>query len=521
MKKNIKSIYIIAISFLGLGLASCDDLLDVHVKGTTDADAFFTSSSAAEQSVTAAYAPLSWIFNETYYPEWFIGDVVSDDALKGGQNIADMNTVYDMENFKTQSNNTYLLDFYRGQYMGIFRANLVLEKVANMTMDLDNNPALITRVLAEARFLRAYYYFRLVRIFGGVPRVDFVIKYQADWKQPRASAEDIYSLIYSDLLAAIPDLPLKSKYAATDLGRATQGAARALLMNAYMNNHEYAKAKAQGDTIISSGEYSLNPNYADNFTLAGENGPESVFEIQYTAEGTSDYGQGNGFTRGNFSVIMTRSRGAGTDAGWGFNHPSQELYDSYESGDPRRDVTIYTPTTLSNPTEEIYLGNQHLNRKYAMMNDDDSYIKLDHPSRAPINQKEIRYADVLLMYAEACCETGNLDAAKSALEQVRNRARQGNASILPSFPYGSYADNKDGLIQAIRHERRVELGMEGKRWFDLIRWGIAGDVMNNYRETTSDLVKAQMSPFVKGKHELFPIPLEEIEMNPMTQNPGY
>ena len=212
--------------------------------------------------------------------------------------------------------------------------------------------------------------------------------------------------------------------------------------------------------------------------------------------------------------------------GYGLNKPTQNLYDEYEAGDPRRDATIFNPSEdqIQNPAEEIYLGDRYLNRKYAMMAADDSYAALNHPSRGEINNKVIRYADVLLMYAEACCEVGDatsLTKAKDALEQVRLRARKGNASILPAFPYGSYSDNQTDLRKAIRHERRVELAMEGHRWFDLVRWGVAAEVMNAYRDKETDAVKANMLQFQKGKHELFPIPSIELNLNPMSQNNGY
>lgn len=517
-------IFILSIIVGLIGTSCSDDDLDVHIRGKVDIASYFKSTEVAVQSVTAAYAPLGWEFNNTYYPEWFIGDVVSDDALKGGQTVStDMTPVYEMENFKTQSSNQYLLEYYRAQYIGIARTNLVIDYVPAIEIKKEGDAELKERVLAEAHFLRAYYYFRLVRVFGGVPKIDYYITSQFDWKHPRASAEDIYSFIISDLEYAQKRLPKKSKYAATEAGRATKGAAQAMLMKSYLNLHEYDKAKAWGDSIIDSREYNLCTNYADNFTIAGENGPESVFEIQYVEDGTGDYGQGNGFTTGSFTVIMTRYR----SVGWGFNHPTQELYNEYETtngvADPRRGVTIYDPVAeweVDNP-EATYLGNSLHSKKYSLLANDGESLWTGHAARGPINRKEIRYADILLMYAEACSETNNTDRAKWALEQVRNRARGGDSSILPQFPYGSYTDGKDDLVKAIRHERRVELGMEGHRWFDLVRWGVAAETMNNYRENTSAEVKQHMSPFVKGKHELFPIPLEEIQKNPMAQNPQY
>lgn len=528
-KNNTMKQYILVLLIVSMGFTfhSCDDLLDVHIPGQTSVDQYFKTLGAGEQAVNAAYAPLTWEFNNTYYPEWFIGDVVSDDALKGGQSVlTDMGAVYELENFRTQSSNEYLLEYYQAQYMGIFRANLVLEQVPNIEVETDADIKLKERILGEAHFLRAYYYFRLVRLFGGVPKIDFVIKSQFNWKQPRATAEEIYSLIYSDLEFAQKTLPLKNKYAAEDAGRATKGAAQAMLMKAYMNNHEYDKAKAWGDSIINSGQYKLLTNYADNFTIEGENGLESVFEVQYIEDPTGDYGDsnigGNGFTRGTFTVILTRAR----SGGWGFNRPTQELYNEYEvfgdKVDPRREMTIYDPTKDGETNPELwYMGNTYHSRKYALIDQAGNYTWTGHASRGPINRKEIRYSDILLMYAEASIETGKTDRAKWALEEVRKRARGGDSSILPPFPYGSYTDSKEDLTKAVRHERRVELGMEGQRWFDLIRWGVAAKTMNDYRENTTPEISQYMLPFVEGKHELFPIPLREIEKNPMAQNPKY
>ncbi|WP_321436217.1 RagB/SusD family nutrient uptake outer membrane protein [uncultured Bacteroides sp.] len=524
MKKHI----FISLILLSFGFCSCNDWLSDPTPGVTKLRDFFTSGSTAIQSVNAAYQPMMWEYNTTYYPEWFVGDIVSDDALKGGQSIGDMADVYDMENFKTSTNNKFLLDFYRAQYQGIARCNLVLQEVPKMHTDTLMDTRLQKRLIGEVKFLRAMYYFRLVRIFGGVPKIDFVIDSSSKWKQSRATTDDIYKFITEDLEDAQKTLWRKSEYPATDLGRVTKGAAQAMLLKTYLYMHNYDKAKEWGDSIIESNakhnEYKLVSKYRENFTLEGENGPESVFEIQYMEDPMSDYGEGNGFTRGTFSIILMRSRSSLLGGGWGFNKPTQNLYEEYEVNDPRRNETILNPTDeqIETPEQEIYLhSSRYLNKKYALMNEDGTYYKLTHATRGPINIKVIRYADVLLMYAEACCETGNLNRAKWALELVRERARQGNNNILPPFPYGNYSDNQDDLRKAIRHERRVELGMEGHRWFDLCRWGIAKEVMDAYKTTENAEVQKEMASFIKEKHELFPIPAEEINLNPMDQNPGY
>ena len=547
--KTKKQTFII-LAMLGISFAACDDYLSFPKEGAADINDSFVSAQSAIQSATACYAPLTWEFQNnggTYFNEWWIGDICSDDALKGGSTLSDMDLVYDMENFKTKSDNSVLLWFYRCQYMGIFRCNLVNEYVPALKPALfaKEKAGLQNRVLAEALFLRAMYYFRLVRVFGGVPIVNHVIKAQSEWKQPRASESEVYNQIYTDLQFAIKYLPERSGYAATDLGRATKGAARALLMKAYMNNHSYDLARLQGDSIVNSTQYTLVPNYNNIFTVAGENNSESVFEIQYIAEGTSDGFNGMGFSRGTLTPTMTRPRWASQE-GWGFNRPTQELYDEFEPGDPRRDAAIYAPTLEQVVASDdntnninVYLGDRYTARKYSMMNPDTTWIGLGHSTRGEINRKEIRYADVLLLYGEACLKqtTPDVNKAKLALGQVRNRARltSGRTDILPDFPNYTIPlqgegksgtkllqDNADDLFLAIQHERRVELAMEGHRWFDLKRWGLLPDVMNHYRASTKTQVSTHMGEFVKGKHELFPIPLEERDLNsPMPQNPGY
>lgn len=517
--KTIKKYIVLTVLSVFI-FSSCEDWLLEPSPGVTTLKDFYSTGSTAIQNTNAAYVPLMWEFNSTYFPEWFIGDVVSDDALKGGQSVGDMADVYDMENFKTNSNNGLLLDFYRAQWQGIARCNLPLQEIPKMTPDTLMDERTQNRLIGELKFLRAMYYFRLVRVFGGVPLVTTIIESSSNWQQTRASVDDIYQLIISDLEDANTKLWKKSEYADADLGRATKGAAQAMLLKANLYQHNYADAKRWGDSIILSQEYSLVSDYADNFTLAGENGPESVFEIQYMEEATSDYGEGFGFTRGTFTVILTRSR-ASKFQGWGFNKPTQNLYNAYESGDPRRDATIFNPTNaeIETPEQEIYLGSRYLNRKYALMIAGNNIISLAHATRGPINTKVIRYADVLLMYAEAAAETNDLIAAKNALEEVRDRARAGNAAVLPAFPYGTYVDNQADLLKAIRHERRVELAMEGHRWFDLCRWGVAKEVMDAYKAGETEEARSHMATFIAGKHELFPIPSKEIDLNPMDQNP--
>lgn len=529
-----------------LSLSSCNDWLTEETPGTTKVSEFFTSLSTAEAVVNAAYVPMTWEFGTTYYPEWYFGDIVSDDALKGGQDINDGADLRELENFKANSDNEILLEYYRAQWQGIQRANLAIDEIPTTRIETEGDEAekqakYRDRYLGEAYFLRGYYYFRLARMFGGMPLIDYVIKSSNQWAQTRSTMDETLNFAIEDFKRAENLLWEKDKYSDEELGRATKGAAQAMLLKANLYRADYqrnagneteaqkyfAEAAKWGKEVIKSRQYSLWPNYLDNFRLANENGRESVFEIQYTEEATSDYG-GEGYTRGTMTTILQRSRSSAFgEAGWGYNRPTQNLYNEYEAGDARRDETILIPTDeqIETPAQEIYCGDRMLNRKYAMYNDgtNGGIYKLAHATRSPKNNIQIRYADVLLMYAEACCESGDLPSAKAALKEVRDRAG------LSQFPYTAviqgqtvtFNDNQEDLRKAIRHERRVELAMEGHRWFDLTRWGIAKETMDTYMAGETEEAKELYGTFQKGKHELFPIPSKEIDLSGIEQNPNW
>lgn len=543
---QFKALTYSALALATLSLSSCNDWLTEETPGTTKVSEFFTSLSTAEAVVNAAYVPMTWEFGTTYYPEWYFGDIVSDDALKGGQDINDGADLRELENFKANSDNEILLQYYRAQWQGIQRANLAIDEIPTTRIETEGTEAeqqakYRDRYLGEAYFLRGFYYFRLARMFGGMPLIDYVIKSSNQWAQTRSTMDETLNFAIKDFKRAENLLWKKDKYSNEELGRATKGAAQAMLLKANLYRADYlrnagneteaqkyfAEAAKWGKEVIQSRQYSLWPNYLDNFRLANENGRESVFEIQYTEEATSDYG-GEGYTRGTMTTILQRSRSSAFgEAGWGYDRPTQNLYNEYEAGDARRDETILVPTDeqIETPAQEIYCGDRMLNRKYAMYNDgtNGGIYKLAHATRSPKNNIQIRYADVLLMYAEACCESGDLPSAKSALKEVRDRAG------LSQFPYTAviqgqtvtFNDNQEDLRKAIRHERRVELAMEGHRWFDLTRWGIAKETMDTYMAGETEEAKELYGTFQKGKHELFPIPSKEIDLSGIEQNPNW
>lgn len=524
-----------ALSLL-FGATSCNDWLKEEQPGKTKLEDFFSVGETCKQVITGCYQPLAYEYNNTYFSEWFIGDIASDDALKGGQNVSDGGDAYDIDNFKVNPGNVILRDYYRAKYMGIIRCNLALEQIEAYEVDETLSQEMKDRLMGEAYFLRGFYYFQLVRVFGGVPLVDFVVDSSDRWQQPRASQQEVYAKIVEDFENAEKMLWDKNdrKYTDEDLGRATRGAAQAMLCKVNLYQQKYDEAYTWGkkwvDEQYNAGVYSLFGDYAQNFNLAGENGVESVFEIQYIADPTSDYGEGFGFTRGTFGPILTRPRASsmGGNSGWGFDHPTQNLYEEYEPGDVRRDLTIGMPAQedLDDPAV-TYLGSPYFNLKTSLY-EAGTFPALDHATRGPLNYRLIRASDVLLLYAEAALESGkDMNGAKWALEQVRARARAASpAGSLPAFPgYNGYADNADGLRAALRHERRVELAMEGHRWFDLVRWGIVKEVMDktsgSYASRESEEARAEMAVYNPSTNGLFPIPSEEITLNPMDQNPGY
>ena len=462
-----------------------------------------------------------------------------------------MAAAYELDNFRISNNNAILLDWYQLNFHGVARCNFAVEQLPSVPPDAEMSERTKTRLIAEAKFLRALYYFRLVRVFGEVPLVTFTVQTSEKWRQPKESVENIYAQIFRDLEDANAGLWPASELRQNpaDVGRAAKGAAQAMLLKAHLyyaqwHSDHYATAKAWGDSIAASGEYALEDKYADNFSIYNENGKESVFEVQYAEEASSDYGSFNphfGGTRGTFTTILTRSRsdevprkksGGSTD-GWGFNKPTRDLYDEFEAGDARRDASILDlyaidSGLITNPAEELYMGSAYLTRKYAIMDSTLNALWDGHATRAPINVKLIRYADVLLMYAEACNESDDFAAAKSTLNALRAKRRSecaDPAAQLPDFPsYAnrktgqSYVDDKSGLREAIRHERRVELALESHRWFDLVRWGVAKETMNAYKARETPEVQAAMNDFTEGKNEYFPLPQYELDLSGLEQN---
>lgn len=485
-----KQKYIITLLLIVLGTACSEDFLDKKPLGLLTSENFFETEEQAVWATNAVYNILrSWEVHVFSY----IGmtDIISDDADKGST-PNDGNFLLEIENFEHDAGNVATSTVWSGYYRGIYRANLCLLNIPDMDID----PVLRDRLVGENHFLRAYFYFNLVRWFGGVPLIEAPLAPE-EYQQPRATEAEVYALIEQDLLAAIEALPLR--YPAVDLGRVTRGAAQGLLAKVYLTRGRFADAEKQALDVINSNEYELYPDYTELFQLVGENSSESVFEVQAAlfdiGGGGSQYNEVQG-VRGTPNL------------GWGFNRPSNDLIASYESGDPRRDATIlYEGEILPDGSAIVQPNPETPNARY----NQKAWVPR-HPQGnngdGQGNIRVLRYADVLLMAAEALNENGKPQEALVYLNRVRARARGSNPNLLPDVT----ETGQEALRQRIWRERRAELALEQQRWFDLLRQDRAAEVM-----------QALGKNFVVGKHELFPIPQTEIDLSGglMSQNPMY
>ncbi|WP_332911226.1 RagB/SusD family nutrient uptake outer membrane protein [Algoriphagus boritolerans] len=307
------------------GLVSCgDEFLDRAPKGELTSDNFFKDALQAEQAVNSIYSHLR-NFNVHVFSYVGITDIASDDADKGSV-PGDAGFLQDINDFTFDANNTAVNGIWSGYYQGIFRANQVLANVP----DIEMNPELQTRLLGEARFLRAYFYFFLVRTYGDIPLIDRPLN-PDEYRQSRVPAAQIYEFIEEDLNFAIANLPEKSEYPASELGRATAGAAKAYLAKVHLFQNDFQAAFQLAQEVINSGEYALFPNYEAIFRREGEHSSESIFEVSTVAleqgGGGSQFNEVQGI-RGN------------PNNGWGFNSPSADLIAAYEENDPRLGATV-------------------------------------------------------------------------------------------------------------------------------------------------------------------------------------
>lgn len=505
--KKISSLSFIMVFLL---FSSCDEeVLDKNNPNQLSTATFFRTDDQAISAVNAIYAGFQAnnLYNREYF---FLHDLLSDDCQTGGSQLETvraqvLNGVFD-------GSNKLVNDVWRGLYRMVLRANFV---ITSLSESEDVSEDLKTRLLGEAHFLRAWSYFELVSMWGAVPLITEPATNTEG--TPRAESEDmIYSLIFQDLTMAEQNLPLKTAYSGADVGRATKGATQALAAKIHMFRGNYQDASTQLQKVIDSDIYSLVDRFLDNFQEENENNQESVFEVQFSeAFGAADAWNADG---GGIAEITFRGQEYGPNA-WRNVIPSNGIAAEFETvaggaakDDPRKEYSFYTLGDEFNSGQDV-LTNDDVQgdnskpswKKYQMI-----YKRENENQSSGINFRVIRYADVLLMMAEAQNELNGPTAALPYINQVRDRADV----MMPHYPTAQYpTGTKDEMFDAIMHERRVELAGEQIRNRDIRRWRRQGKL------------DSEPISVYHPRHNFLPIPLVEIDNNSALengdQNPGY
>jgi starch-binding outer membrane protein, SusD/RagB family len=503
--KTIARIFILTIFFAGVSLSCSEDFLDVRVQGgiTPESD-----PALAAKLVTGVYNSMlqgdSWGRGDVHgFAFLSVTSIISDDADKGSTASDQQVPVGDIDEFKMTSTNAFAESLWKGHYYSIGAANKALRALETAAVSEEDR----VQFQSEVRFLRGYFYFNLVRMYGGVPLVLRVPENAVDANadpafRTRAAVADVYASIIEDLTFAAENLPLKS---ASATGHATKGSAQALLAKVYMYLKDWPKVFALTDEIIQSGQYQLLPDYATVWRQAGDNSLESVFEVE-----TGEFNNAN-FKIDNYTVCQgprVGGKGGWNDLGWGFNNPSQSLINAYEPGDLRKNATIIFIDNSGTHAGTVLWDGFRIPSADSVQNLYYNYKAYTSPAKEkfsnaidkdrPKNIKLLRYAEVLLMYAEAAIHTGQGNPAEK-INLLRDRAD------LPA--------KATVTIDDVWQERHVELAMEHDRFWDIVRQERAAEVMHAAGKTN----------FVAGVHELLPIPNSQILLsgNSLLQNFGY
>ncbi len=506
------SLIIIAIS------TSCSEsFLDTEAKGVQTTDNFYKTDNEARQGVLAAYARLASM-NGAFQSMWALKTLPGDEVAAGGGTRGDQSYLEEVNEFNYDGSSTHVNSVFNNLYQGVNRCNIVTE---NVEPDTEAK----TVVIAESKFLRALFYFDLVTMWGEVPLVTTELE-PSEYQQTPAATEAIWTQIETDLTDAISVLPVRSELSSEEQYRATKGAAQALLGKSYLYQQKYDLAADAFDDVISSGEYTLVSDYSRVLRVENEFSSESLFEVTYDNEGGIANWGGTPWKNnimwqfcsprdGYFSNLEN----IGMFTGWGGAYPITPMWDAYEAeGDE-----IRRKSSMISETEFVEEGVTVHDDPYAY----DGYIRLKYTnlieeSGEPnltlnngTNLRLIRYADVLLMAAEANIlkTSPDFDIARGYIDEVRNRVELEDA-------LESDADLMDRVIT----ERRLELSFEGCRFPDLIRWNNAGIISDS---ELAEILDAPMDDIEYRKpfdshFKLYPVPDQEILTNPnMSQNDGY
>ena len=483
------SLYAVLLTAVGFIIPGCEKFLDLDPPYVQDAENYFLTPEDYENALVGAYDLLQGSFLSVW-----IAEIASDNTIAGGESVNDTEGLHQIDNMTHGGVNLELQNVWRWNYAGVTRANYIMEFKDNIDFagkDL---------IIAQTRFLRAFYYFELVKFFGDVPLiVDRRLGVDEVTEIPRSPRSEVYAQIEFDLIAAAEDLQVMP----SRKGEVSQGAAKSLLGKVYLYQGKNAEAAAVLQEVINSGVYSLIPDFNDLFKVSSEGNSETVFDVEYSGLEGGSYGcliclEGNA---GPGFQGIRQYEGPVYGDGNSYNLPTQNLYDAFDPADPRREATILDIEAFiaaqPDPSAITYAigGGGHTgyyNNKYIKRQGE--FGLPDNDLTSPVNYRVIRYADVLLMAAEALYQTGDAGTAQTYVNQVRARVS------MPDITLGSVED--------IWNERRLELSCEGHRFFDLVRTGKAA---------------SSIEGFQSNKNELFPIPQIEIDLagGNWSQNTGY
>ncbi|MDR2147867.1 MAG: RagB/SusD family nutrient uptake outer membrane protein [Tannerella sp.] len=439
-------------------------------------------------------------------------DVEKGSSLNDGTDVMNM---YDNFNYNAADGN--LSGYYTDNYAPIHTANTILSDMADAVAAGTTLTPDELQVKGEAHFFRAFLYFNLVRAFGEVPLIDFKVTDAAQTNIPKSSAAEIYALIDADLAEAEELLPIRweNKF----VGRATWGAARSLHAKTYMMRNDWQNMLTAATDVINSGLYDLNTPFNQIFREIGENCSESILEFQCTSTAAQPASTEIG---SQYAEVQGVRNQGDWDLGWGWNAPTEVLAAAFEEGDPRKDETLlyfkkpsdstrvdYNP--VNTPYGETPIAEEVMCRYFNKKVYTDPAMRLQFTKHGFwMNIRIIRYPEILLIAAEAANELGQANTALDYLEQVRARARKlaTDPSALPRITTTSQSE----LREAIRHERRIELAVEWDRFYDLVRWGVAEQVLHAAGKTG-----------YQARHALLPLPQSEIDKSNgvLVQNPNY
>lgn len=527
MKKFISIIVLVFI------LASCQDFLEREPQNTFTVDNYYSTVDECLSALNTVYNAL-WTAN-FHIGKFMIGDILSDDATKGGENDSEWAELNAAMEFRMKPNEEIGNMMWGPCYTGLCRANFLIDilKDKHFDQEIPSGYPIVDRMIGECKFIRAFFSYYLVTVFGEVPYFTVpTVSNIPEALYESVPREIIWEQIEKDLYDAVPVLPSRGEYDPAEWGRITTEAASAMLGKVLLFEGKYDAAAIALRPVLSNSQYSLMDNYGQIFDKGVEFSKESIFEIPFGGTQSSFMSQGDGALGQSVYQFMARRNG---DDGWGYNNPTDDLVEEFEEGDPRLIYTVIFPGDefeAGKPQVHSVPKYAHFSRKQYLTKEE----RVPDYGNVDVHYRIIRLADVYLMYAEACLlgtAERNIEESLLYLNKVRERANRTPKKDVKrvvqqvkvsdrNIPMRVYTTDEQ-LLKDIKHERRVELAMEGNRWWDLLRWSDT-DIMSAYYKKwgarpcpngTMDYkgkyYDTWISRFSDGKYPVFPIPQTKID----------